>query len=166
MEITQQQKYEILRNEIQKGVGLDQIVKLGLEILMKTEREEYNSQTGDYSNGYRYRKMFGSGKMLDLKVLRTREGGFHPIILSLLKDQEDEARELAFCLYGSGLTTQEVGRVFERLYGKNYSSSQVSRMVEYARKDVEEWRKRPLDAYYPVVYIDATFILIFLSTLY
>lgn len=72
MEITQQQKYEILRNEIQKGVGLDQIVKLGLEILMKTEREEHNSQTGDYNNGYRYRKMFGSGKMLELKPPRVR----------------------------------------------------------------------------------------------
>ena len=42
-------------------MGLDQIVKLGLEILMNTEREEHNRQTGDYSNGYRYRKMYGCG---------------------------------------------------------------------------------------------------------
>ena len=89
MEITQKQKYEILQHEIQKGVGLDQIVKLGLEILMKSEREEHNLQNGDYSNGYRYRKMFGSGKLLELKVPRTRDGGFHPIILTLLKDQEE-----------------------------------------------------------------------------
>ena len=137
---------------------MDQIVKLGLEILMNTEREEHNRETGDNSNGYRYRKMYGSGKLLELKVPRTRNGGFHPIILALLKDQEAEARELAFSLYGSGLTTQEVGNIFDRLYGKNYSTSQVSRMFEYARQDVEQWRQRPLDAYYPIVYIDATFI--------
>ena len=158
MEITQKQKYEILQHEIQKGVGLDQIVKLGLEILMKSEREEHNLQNGDYSNGYRYRKMFGSGKLLELKVPRTRDGGFHSIILTLLKDQEEEARELAFCLYGSGLTTLEVSNIFGRLYGKNYSSSQVSRMFEYARKDIEEWKRRPLESYYPIIYIDATFI--------
>lgn len=158
MEITQRQKYEILQEEIQKGLGLDQIIKMGLEILMKSEREAHNLKTNDYSNGYRYRKMYGSGKLLELKVPRTRNGSFHPIILALLKDQEAEARELAFSLYGHGLTTQDVGDIFERLYGKNYSTSQVSRMFEFARREVEEWQNRSLLAYYPIVYIDATFI--------
>lgn len=125
---------------------------------MRSEREAHNLRTNDYSNGYRYRKMYGSGKLLELKVPRTRSGGFHPIILELLKDQEAEARELAFSLYGHGLTTQDVGLIFERLYGKNYSTSQVSRMFEFARQEVEEWRNRPLEPYYPIVYIDATFI--------
>jgi len=158
MEITQRQKYEILREEIHNGVGLDQIIKMGLEILMKSEREIHNNKTNDYSNGYRYRKMYGSGKLLELKVPRTRNGGFHPIVLALLKDQEAEARELAFHLYGYGLTTQDVGAVFERLYGKNYSTSQVSRMFDFARREVEEWQNRPLMPYYPIVYIDATFV--------
>lgn len=125
---------------------------------MRSEREAHNLRTNDYSNGYRYRKMYGSGKLLELKVPRTRSGGFHPIILALLKDQEAEVRELAFSLYGHGLTTQDVGLIFERLYGKNYSTSQVSRMFEFARQEVEEWRNRPLEPYYPIVYIDATFI--------
>jgi putative transposase len=66
--------------------------------------------------------------------------------------------ELAFKLYGSGLTTEQVGDIFKDLYGKHYSTSQVSRMFEYARKDVKQWLERALEDYYPIIYIDATYI--------
>jgi transposase-like protein len=56
------------------------------------------------------------------------------------------------------MTTEQVGEIFGDLYGKEYSTSQISRMFDYARKDVAEWLKRPLEKYYPILYIDATFI--------
>ena len=57
------------------------------------------------------------------------------MILALLKDQQEEAQRVAYSLYRKGLTTQDVGEVFEELYGKKYSTSQVSRMFDYARKE-------------------------------
>ena len=80
------------------------------------------------------------------------------MILGLLRDQEEEARPIAFKLYGAGLTTEQVGDLFGEIYGKSYSSSQVSRMFDYAREDVAAWLTRRLDSYYPILYIDATFI--------
>lgn len=35
---------------------------------MKSEREDFNKETGDYSNGYRSRKAFGDKKMIELQV--------------------------------------------------------------------------------------------------
>ncbi len=63
MEITQAQKYEILEHELLNGAGLEEILKKCLEILMKSERKILNENYSDYSNGYRYRKIYGSGKL-------------------------------------------------------------------------------------------------------
>src|SRR5690606_8987037 len=118
MHFTQSQFTEIIENIINKEDGLNIILKTTLEAMMKAERTEYQKSTQDYSNGYRYRKAFGEGKMIELKVPRTREG-FYPVVLGLLKDQEKEAHNLAFELY-------KVGNIFGELYGKHYSTSQVS----------------------------------------
>lgn len=158
MNFTQTQNYEILENIIKHGSGIEEILRMSLEILMKAERHEHNFSNGDLSNGYRFRKTYGQGKLLELKVPRTRNGNFYPMILGLLRDQEEEARQIAFKLYGAGLTTEQVGDLFGEIYGKSYSSSQVSRMFDYAREDVAAWLTRRLDSYYPILYIDATFI--------
>ncbi len=157
MEITQVRKYEILEHELLNRAGLEEVLKKCLEILMKSEREIHNENYLDYSNGYRYRKIYGSGKLLELQVPRTRNGNFYPMILALLKDQQEEAQRVAYSLYRKGLTTQDVAEVFEELYGKKYSTSQVSRMFDYARKEAEEWLARPLENYYPILYIDALY---------
>lgn len=66
-------------------------------------------------------------------------------------------RKIAFELFGAGLTTAQVGDLFEKLYGRHYSKSSVSRMFDYAREEVLGWLLRPLDEYFPIVYIDALF---------
>lgn len=96
--------------------------------------------------------------MLELQVPRTRNGNFYPLILGLLRDQEEEAKQIAFKLYGAGLTTEQVGELFGEIYGQNYSCSQISRMFNYAREELDIWLNRKLDKYSPIIYIDATFI--------
>jgi len=158
LNFTQEQINEILVEISGKKDGLDLLLKHALEAMMRGEREEYKALAQDMSNGYRPRRTYGRGKMLELRVPRTRNGSFYPLILGLLRDQEEEARKIAFTLYGAGITTEQVGEVFGNLYGKEYSTSQVSRMFDYARKDVAEWLKRPLESYYLILFIDATFI--------
>jgi len=155
---TQEQITKILSEIAQKEDGYQEILKLSLEAIMRAEREEHNQTRGDMSNGYRYRKTLGRGKILELQVPRSRRGHFYPLILGLLRDQEEECRRIAFSLYGAGLTTEQVGKIFGELYGKEYSTSQISRMFEYARSDVQAWLQRPLEPYYPIILIDATFI--------
>ena len=155
---TRKQVTNILTDIASQKDGFNNVLQLTFESLMRAEREIHNDETGDVSNGYRWRKTFGVQKQLELKVPRTRHHQFYPVLLAVLKDQEQEIRELAFKLYGSGLTTEQVGDIFEVLYGQHYSTSQVSRLFDYAREEVKEWLSRPLESYYPIVYIDATYI--------
>jgi len=154
----QEQITEILEDIAQKEGGYQEVLKISLEAMMRAEREEHNRKQGDMSNGYSIRKTFGQGKILELQVPRSRKGHFYPILLGLLRDQEEECRKMAFSLYGAGLTTEQVGKIFGDLYGRQYSTSQISRMFEFARSDVQTWLQRPLEPYYPIVMIDATFI--------
>lgn len=158
LHFTREQVSKILDSISQKEGGIQEVLKLSLESIMRAEREIYKETYGDMSNGYRMRRTFGQGRILELRVPRTRQGQFYPLLLGMIKDQEEECRKMAFSLYGAGLTTAQVGEIFGELYGKNYSTSQISRMFEYAREEVSRWLKRPLEPYYPIVMIDATFI--------
>lgn len=158
LHFTQEQVRKILTEIAEEKEGFNKLMTLSLEALMRAERKLFNENNKDVSNGYRWRKAFGMNKQLKLQVPRSRYYQFYPVLLAVLKDQEREAREIAFKLYGSGLTTEQVGDIFDEIYGKKYSTSQVSRLFDYARKDIDNWLERPLESYYPIVYIDATFI--------
>ncbi len=158
MHFTQSQVNKIIEEVVAKEDGLNTILKMALDALMKSGRSEHNQQHRDLSNGFRTRKAFGDKQMIELQVPRTRSGTYYPMILALLKNQEYEARNIAFHLYRSGLTTAQVGEVFNEIYGRHYSTSQVSRMFDGAREEVKLWLDRPLNEYYPIIYIDATFI--------
>ena len=81
------------------------------------------------------------------------------MLLGVLKDQKEEAQKLMSSLYCSGLTTEQVGKIHEQFYGKHYSKSQVSRLLNTAREDVNLRLGRGLESRYPIVYIDATYVL-------
>ncbi len=57
-----------------------------------------------------------------------------------------------------GLTTAQVGELFQELYGRHYSTSSVSRMFDHAREPVVHWLERPLGPYCPIVKIGPEFI--------
>lgn len=158
LNFTQEQITTILSEVASEKDGMHKVLELSLEAMMRAERLVHNQDHMDVSNGFRGVKVFGQGKQLRLQVPRSRRNSFYPVLLSVLRNQEEECRQLAFRLYGAGLTTQQVGDLFEDLYGQHYSTSQVSRLFDYARKDVNEWLKRDLLPYYPIVYIDATYI--------
>jgi len=158
LSFTQEQVTKILEEIAKEKDGYNKVLKYSIEALMRAEREIHNSTKGDVSNGYRWRRAFGLGEQLELRVPRSRNNQFYPLLLAVLKDQEQEAKELAFSLYGSGLTTGQVGELFDKIYGKKYSTTQVSRLFDYARENVKEWLRRPLDSYYPIILLDAIFI--------
>lgn len=101
---------------------------------------------------------YGHGRTLMFRIPRDRYGNFHPRILAILRHQEDECERLAGTLYTKGLTQEQVGEVFQDIYGEHYSKASISRMLDYLREDVSQWLTRSLEAYYPIVFIDCVHI--------
>lgn len=158
MRLTQVQFKEILSEKMTELNGFSRLLELMVEIIMEGECELYKEWSGDVSNGYWARRIFASGNMLELRVPRTRQRGFMPLILGVLKDQEKEMGELAGYPYSCGNTMEDISGVFEYLYGKRYSTSQINRLSLSTQTAVEEWSRRPLPRSLEALVIDATFL--------
>lgn len=160
MEFTKEQISEIMCKHSERENGLHDLLEIMLESMMVAERGEYlrTAGEGNKGNGYRLGHTYGQGRKLEFRIPRDRYGNFHPRILAFLKNQEEECDRLAGALYSKGLTQSQVGDVFDEIYGEHYSKSSISRMIQYMREDVSKWLDRPLERYYPIVFIDCVFI--------
>ncbi len=158
MNFTHEQITEILSDfSSKKENGYQTILKIALEALMKAEREEFKDLNSDVSNGFRKRSVYSNGYSIELAVPRTRANNFYPLILALVRDHNEELAQIVNELYCSGLTTEQIGNIVEKVYGRNYSKSRISSMMQNSRIDVQDWLNRNLNAEYPIIYIDATF---------
>ena len=159
MLLTKEQISEQMRKHAEKKNGFHDLMEIMLESLMFAERGEFLAENpGNKGNGYRPGHSYGQGKRLEFRIPRDRYGNFHPRILAILRDQEEECDRLAGVLYTKGLTQDQVSDVFDQMYGEHYSKSSISRMVECVRIQVNEWLERGLEEYYPVVFVDCVHI--------
>ncbi len=159
MDLTKLQLSEPMCKHAAKGNGLHDLMEIMLESMMVAERGEFLAENpGNKGNGYRPGSTYGQGRKLEFRIPRDRYGNFHPRILAILRDQEEECDRLAGVLYTKGLTQEQVSDVFDQIYGQHYSKSSISRMVECVRTQVSEWLERGLEEYYPVVFVDCVHI--------
>lgn len=159
MVLTKEQISELMRKHIEKENGLHDLMEIMLESMMVAERSEFLSDSpSNKGNGYRPGTAYGHGRKLEFRIPRDRYGNFHPHILAILRNQEEECDRLAGVLYTKGLTQEQVGDVFDEIYGQHYSKSSISRMVDNVRFQVSEWLERGLEKYYPVVFVDCVHI--------
>ena len=102
----------------------------------------------------------GSPKVFALNCVLPEpvQGAFRPIILGILKEQEDEPTALFHELYIRSLICKDIGEICERIYGRQYSKQQVSFLSNACREDINAWLLRPLSKRYLVLYIDATYV--------
>lgn len=140
--------------------GLNKLMEIALNSLMRAERSAYleAAQSGNKANGYRAINGFGIGDSLALQVPRDRLGLFKPMLLNIMKDQSDGLNELCFELYAKGLTTRDIESITHRIYGQQLSKSQVSRITNSLYDAMASFRERDLADYYPIIYLDATFV--------
>lgn len=57
-------------------------------------------------------------------------------------------------LYAKGMTTREIVATFKEMYDADVSPTLISKVTDAVKEQVSEWQNRPLDALYPIVYLD------------
>lgn len=158
IDLSNDQLQDTINALLNKEEGLNELLEMILNGLLKLERRQFLEQSehpGNKANGYRPGKALGFGRKLELQIPRDRLGQFQPVLWMLLKDQAEEVRRLCFELYGKGLTTHQIGEITEKIYGAYYSSSAISSFNQELADQLAAWRERRLQARYPVIYIDA-----------
>lgn len=159
MELTTTQISELFSTFLSNGGDINTIIEALLNAMCQCERSLFvQEHEGEQCNGFRPRKWRSQGKVFSLRIPRTRSGAFQPIILGIIKNEEDERAALFHELYTRGLSCNDIGEICEKIYGRVYSKQQVSFLSNACREEITSWLSRPLSRRYLALYIDATYV--------
>jgi putative transposase len=106
-------------------------------------------------NGYGAKTVLtGSGK-LDLQVPRDRLSTFDPQLIAKYQRRFPGFDDKIVSMYARGMSTREIQGHLRQLYGIEVSPDLVSAVTDAVLDEVAEWQNRPLEALYPLVFLDA-----------
>jgi putative transposase len=112
-------------------------------------------ETTNRRNGTSQKTVKSKHGEINLEIPRDRESEFEPVIVKKHQRRFDGFDDLILSLYSRGLSTREIKSHIEEIYGVEVSPDLVSTVTENISELVREWQTRPLEAVYPIVYLDA-----------
>lgn len=105
-------------------------------------------------NGYTSKTVICDEGEIEIETPRDRDGTFEPQLIKKNQTRITGMDEQIIALYAKGLSNQEIVEMFKELYDAEVSTSLISRVTDSVKERVLEWQNRPLDAVYPIVYLD------------
>jgi transposase-like protein len=110
---------------------------------------------GDSRNGCREKTVLTEIGPVTIEVPRDRDGSFEPVIVGKRQRRLNGIDQIVLSLTARGLTTGEICAHFAEVYRARVSKDTISRITDKVIEEMAEWRNRPLDRVYPVLFIDA-----------
>ena len=110
---------------------------------------------GNSRNGTRTKTVLTEIGPVQIEVPRDRDGTFEPAVVKKRQRRLSGIDEIVLSLAARGLTTGEIAAHFADIYGAKVSKDTISRINEKVIEEMADWRTRPLDRVYPVLFIDA-----------
>lgn len=141
-----------------------ELVKKTLEGVLEWEAEEYvevkryerSEDRKDQRNGYRTRSLGTTWGMIeDIRVPRTRKGGFQPKAFERYKRIHERVDDGVLKAFLRGVSTRNVGDVLESLCEFRVSASYVSKVSKKLDEEVNKFFDRSLDDDFKYLFLDA-----------
>lgn len=83
------------------------------------------------------------------------EAEFESQLVKKNQKRFDGLDEKIISLYARGMTTSEIKGHLEEIYGVEVSLTLISNVTDSVLDEVRAWQSRPLEAVYPILYLDA-----------
>lgn len=123
--------------------------QLGYEKYEAKGRGSGNSRNGTYK-----RQVRSSGGTVEVAVPRDREGEYHPRLLHKYETSSNELEDKIITLYAKGVSVRDIHDSLAEMYGVDISAATISAVTEKVWPLVEAWQSRPLEAVYPLIFLD------------
>jgi transposase-like protein len=140
-----------------------QLVKMTVEAALNSEMEEHlgygknapqGHNTGNNRNGHSRKRLIGDHGEVEIETPRDRNGQFEPQIVKKGQTRLTHFDDQILSLYAKGMSTRDIVATFKEMYGADVSATLISKVTESVIDRVIQWQNRPLDAVYPIVYLD------------
>ncbi|GAB5606555.1 IS256 family transposase [Sideroxyarcus sp. TK5] len=142
---------------------LKQITKAVVERALQAEmdahlghakHEPVANAAGNTRNGKSRKTLKGEFGELPIDIPRDRHGSFEPQLIPKHQTRWNGFDDKILSLYARGMTVREIQGHLEEMYGTEVSPALISSVTDAVIEDAKAWQSRPLDALYPIVYLD------------
>lgn len=137
------------------------LLKRILEASLEGEVEAHVADTKSLSNrrnGKSSKVVKSDSGTFELETPRDRNGTFEPEIVkkrqTILNATLDNK---ILSLYSAGMSYSDVNEHLAEIYGVDISEATISAVTDKLLPILAEWRNRPLEAVYPIVFLDDMF---------
>ena len=109
---------------------------------------------GNTRNGASRKTLNGEFGELPIEIPRDRQSSFEPQLIGKHQTRWTGFDDKILSLYARGMTVREIQGHLEEMYGTEVSPSLISSVTDAVMDEIKTWQSRPLDALYPIVYLD------------
>ena len=118
------------------------------------KNEAVTNPAGNARNGKSSKTLKGDFGELPIEIPRDRHGSFEPQLMPAHQTRWQGFDDKILSLYARGMTVREIQGHLEEMYGTEVSPTLISSVTDAVIEEVKAWQSRPLDALYPIVYLD------------
>lgn len=141
---------QMLQRVIDRGLSAELDAHLGYERHAKAvEGERSNTRNG--STKKRLKGTFGA---LEVTTPRDRAGTFEPQLVKKRQTRLGDFEDKILALYARGMSTRDIESALMDLYGVTVSHDVIAQVTDAVLDEVRAWQERPLEAVYPVIWLD------------
>jgi putative transposase len=142
-----------------KGALMERLLEAEMSAHLGYEPNDPKGRgTGNSRNGHSTKTVETESGPVEVKVPRDRKGAFEPQVVPKHRRRLEGFDEKVLALYGRGMSTRDIQGHLRELYGTDVSADLISRVTDAVVDEVKAWQARPLEAVYPIVYLDAIFV--------
>ena len=144
-------------SQMLKKITVEAALNAEMDEHLGYERHQKSTSTNSRNGKTRKRVKTEDGEF-ELDTPRDREGSFEPKLVKKHQSRFTSMDDKILWLYAQGMSTRDIVNAFDEWYGAEISPTLISRVTNAVMEEVIEWQSRPLDAIYPIVYLDCIVI--------
>lgn len=163
------QELEAFAREAAKGIKTEKdladfsqtLTKITVEAALNAElathlgyEKHQPSQTGNSRNGFSSKRLQTEEGQFIIDIPRDRNSDFEPQLVKKSQTRFTTMNDKILSLYAKGMSTRDIVYTFKEMYDADISPTLISNVTNAVIEQIVEWQSRPLDAIYPIVYLD------------
>jgi putative transposase len=122
------------------------------------KHEAAGNGSGNWRNGKSLKTLKGEAGEMTIEVPRDRNGTFEPQLIEKHQTRFEGFDAKILSMYALGMTVRDIQGHLHEMYGVEVSTGLISEVTESIQEEVKAWQDRPLEALYPIVYLDALMV--------
>lgn len=142
-----------------KGALMERILEAEMTDHLGYESNDPEGRgSGNSRNGHTEKTVHTETGSVAIRIPRDRNGTFEPKLVPKHRRRLEGFDDKVLALYARGLSTRDIQEHLRELYGTEVTPDLISRVTDSVLDEARAWQQRPLEALYPILYLDALFV--------